>query len=152
MPTASAHAPDPDHHAAPPLAAAGDSLEAEQLRVLRELPSEFLRCRGDGHNWQTIRGWGVKIEGCRCGENPEGPHDHEHVSWGWRQRVCVDNPVDGRKGCGTSVEKFYSPTMAILGGGRNDYAEGYLTTGLGHIPPRLARLLLWERDAGPQPK
>jgi hypothetical protein len=125
------------------LAGAGDDLEAEQLRVLRAMPRQFLVCRGDGHNWRTERGWGVVVAD-RLG------NQREYVNWGWRVRRCLD--------CGAEVEKHYSPTMALLGGGRADYpTDGttgtpYLTKGLGRIPPRLARLVLWEREAGPQPE
>ena len=128
-----------------------ESLEGEQLAVLRQMPTRFLRCRADGHNWKTTRGWGVTVLDAAGNE-------HHHVNWGWRAQECVKRP-DGMRGCEGSVERYYSPTFdPIPSLTRMEYpTDGktgvtYLTAGLGRIPPRLARRVIWEREAGPQPE
>lgn len=137
---------EPEHAAAPAalFRAAEAGLEAEQLAVLRQMPTKFLVCRSDRHNWKTERGWRVQIVDRR------GEVIREHANWGWRAQVCRD--------CGATVEKYFDPQMRPLAGGKSEYPTdgktgmAYLTKGLGRIPPHLARWVLWERDAGPQPE
>lgn len=128
----------PDHQATPAalFRAAEPDAEAERALALQQMPTGWLECRGERHDLEVQRGYGVKVY------DTERATDMIQVNWAWRRGVC--------RRCGYEVETWYDQVFRrVTSFGK--HPEGYLLHGMGRAHPAEARQVLWARTEGPQP-
>jgi hypothetical protein len=121
---------------APLWRAAGPDAEAERALALAGMADEFIICRGERHDLEDERGYGVRVY------DPTLARDVLQVNWAWRKSSC--------RRCGYQVEVWYDHgfrrVTAIA-----THPAGYLLKGMGRAHPAEARRELWRRQLGTQP-
>jgi hypothetical protein len=127
----------PEPHQQPGLwRAAGEDAEAERALALQQMPDEWIACRGERHELEVERGYGVNVYSTELGR------DVRQVNWAWRRAVC--------RRCGYEVETWYDQVFRrVTSFGK--HPPGYLLKGMGRAKPAEARRELWRRSVGAQP-